>query len=629
MNIICGLCGREIVIADGTAYGQHIRCPYCGRKFEYGINGGKRIGKHPLTVKGIGVHPIYYTLAILVAGIMIIVIMMLYHSQKIASMQREEWMRQREFERREMEGQRIVALKDVEDKRSAKLQEASKEVEIKDKKWTRDNDIVNKGKIVETMSMGRDNDKGNANSDVHRLALNGRPAKSAANDCLGVDKQQMKERVGQKGDFRGAQENAASERMADSKVLCATNSADKHIEMASQIANSKNDTNTQTYQSSKDMVATVECESESIATGFLCEMEGRKYFVTNKHVVKNPGSIRAMFQDGFTLNFEGGKVMESAKNRDLVRFEVKVDRECLKIADDVPKIGEEVEFYGNAKGGGVITVTAGKILAIGQEEIEIDSPIQGGNSGSPLIRISDGMVVGVTTCSRSNFHNIIPNFKDPSVLSFLNYPDKSLIGTRYDPRVKATREFAVRFTSVQWQQLKYWKFMQMVNAEEDMMRFIEILDAVCNDTRMVLEHQLPEWKFKGNEYLNYELSRIAGADNAVQNCYDKYEMMKLKNKDDKYGSVGQYNYLEFKHIIEVIRDKKVAALKVRLEVMKKVLKKARTMEFVDCKKRDRIVNMLDAYIRYYEHKNRMQLRGLGLQLPNNPLPPPLKRGRRL
>ncbi|MBQ0032042.1 MAG: hypothetical protein KBT68_04485 [bacterium] len=35
MNIKCGLCGKDIVVADGLADGQHILCPYCGGKSEY------------------------------------------------------------------------------------------------------------------------------------------------------------------------------------------------------------------------------------------------------------------------------------------------------------------------------------------------------------------------------------------------------------------------------------------------------------------------------------------------------------------------------------------------------------------------------------------------------------------
>lgn len=35
MNIKCGLCGKDIVVADGLADGQHVQCPYCGGKSEY------------------------------------------------------------------------------------------------------------------------------------------------------------------------------------------------------------------------------------------------------------------------------------------------------------------------------------------------------------------------------------------------------------------------------------------------------------------------------------------------------------------------------------------------------------------------------------------------------------------
>ena len=35
MNIKCGLCGKDIVVADELTEGQHVLCPYCGGKSEY------------------------------------------------------------------------------------------------------------------------------------------------------------------------------------------------------------------------------------------------------------------------------------------------------------------------------------------------------------------------------------------------------------------------------------------------------------------------------------------------------------------------------------------------------------------------------------------------------------------
>lgn len=35
MNIKCGICGQEIVIADNVADGQHVKCPICGEKTEF------------------------------------------------------------------------------------------------------------------------------------------------------------------------------------------------------------------------------------------------------------------------------------------------------------------------------------------------------------------------------------------------------------------------------------------------------------------------------------------------------------------------------------------------------------------------------------------------------------------
>ena len=37
MTIKCGLCGKDVVVADGLADGQHVLCPFCGGKFSYEV----------------------------------------------------------------------------------------------------------------------------------------------------------------------------------------------------------------------------------------------------------------------------------------------------------------------------------------------------------------------------------------------------------------------------------------------------------------------------------------------------------------------------------------------------------------------------------------------------------------
>lgn len=37
MEIKCELCGKQIVVGDDIVSGQHVRCPFCGEKFSYGV----------------------------------------------------------------------------------------------------------------------------------------------------------------------------------------------------------------------------------------------------------------------------------------------------------------------------------------------------------------------------------------------------------------------------------------------------------------------------------------------------------------------------------------------------------------------------------------------------------------
>lgn len=370
----------------------------------------------------------------------------------------------------------------------------------------------------------------------------------------------------------------------------------------------KSDTNTRTYQMVRDKVATIKGKfvdgRAGMGTGFLCEMNGVKYLVTNRHVANQRGKITALFQDGRKLSFTPDSRVEMAVNRDLVRFVVKTDHDCLKVADGVPNIGDEVEFYGNAGGKGVITVTAGKILAVGQENIEIDSQIQGGNSGSPLVRVSDGKVVGVTTLSTFNRLD----------------GDPSKVGTRYDPNVKLTREFAVRFTGIEWQVMNYGKFLKWVNMREDLYRFVfGVIENVCFKSKlMVYKSDLPDLKFKGMVQLNDQLMKIAECDENLKKARDRYDEMVLRNRDMKPGSIGYKKKVDFDSAIAAIKDKTVVSYRIRPTVISRVLTLVKGALLTE-EERTELAEHLEGKLRDYTEQNRMQLKGLDLpNIPPNP-----------
>jgi len=135
-------------------------------------------------------------------------------------------------------------------------------------------------------------------------------------------------------------------------------------------------------------------------SGFFISPDG--YAVTNNHVVDKAESVEITTDDGRTLT---AKVIGTDPRTDLAL--IKVDGESnlpfAKLAEVSPRIGDWVLAVGNPFGLGG-TVTAGIVSARGRDIgagpyddfIQIDAPVNKGNSGGPTFDV-DGNVVGVNT----------------------------------------------------------------------------------------------------------------------------------------------------------------------------------------------------------------------------------------
>ena len=140
---------------------------------------------------------------------------------------------------------------------------------------------------------------------------------------------------------------------------------------------------------------------EARGSGFIISADG--YIVTNNHVVKNATSVSVTLDDGTTLK---AKVVGHDAGTDIALLKVKPSAKLSFIqlgeSDDVQP-GEWVIAVGNPYGLGG-SVTAGIVSARGRDIgdgpyesfIQVDAPINRGNSGGPLIT-QDGKVVGVNT----------------------------------------------------------------------------------------------------------------------------------------------------------------------------------------------------------------------------------------
>src|SRR5215468_2829235 len=134
-------------------------------------------------------------------------------------------------------------------------------------------------------------------------------------------------------------------------------------------------------------------------SGFFISADG--YAVTNNHVINNAKTVQVITDDGRNLP---AKVIGVDPNTDLAL--IKVDGHnfpFVKFADREPRTGDWVIAVGNPFGLGN-TVTAGVVSARGRDIgsgpyddfIQIDAPINKGNSGGPAFDIT-GNVIGVNT----------------------------------------------------------------------------------------------------------------------------------------------------------------------------------------------------------------------------------------
>jgi len=135
-------------------------------------------------------------------------------------------------------------------------------------------------------------------------------------------------------------------------------------------------------------------------SGFFISADG--FAVTNNHVVEKAESVEVTTDDGKTYT---AKVIGTDPKTDiaLIKIEGRNDFPFVSLAEKAPRIGDWVLAVGNPFGLGG-TVTAGIVSARGRDIgagpyddfIQIDAPVNKGNSGGPTFDV-DGNVIGVNT----------------------------------------------------------------------------------------------------------------------------------------------------------------------------------------------------------------------------------------
>jgi serine protease Do len=140
--------------------------------------------------------------------------------------------------------------------------------------------------------------------------------------------------------------------------------------------------------------------SMALGSGFFISSDG--YVVTNNHVVDNSSDFTVVTADGTEYH---AKLIGKDDRTDLALLKVSSDKQMpyVKFSEDPIRVGQWIVAVGNPFGLGG-TVTAGIVSATGREIgsgpydnfIQIDAPVNHGNSGGPTFNLK-GEVIGINT----------------------------------------------------------------------------------------------------------------------------------------------------------------------------------------------------------------------------------------
>ena len=138
-----------------------------------------------------------------------------------------------------------------------------------------------------------------------------------------------------------------------------------------------------------------------IGSGFVVDADG--YIVTSNHVIAGAETVTVILDDGIRLDAE---IVGGDKRTDLALLKVESGEPLPTVnfaADDSTRVGDWVVAIGNPFGVGK-TATFGIVSARArgtgvnpyEDHLQIDAPINSGNSGGPTVNLH-GEVIGVNT----------------------------------------------------------------------------------------------------------------------------------------------------------------------------------------------------------------------------------------
>jgi hypothetical protein len=137
--------------------------------------------------------------------------------------------------------------------------------------------------------------------------------------------------------------------------------------------------------------------AEGEASGCLVLYQGKIRLVTNAHVLSEMPDARFSRIDSQEVPTGPFSYADGA---DLAVADQNACTEGIEMMTDVDKevsVGDDIVVLGNSLGSDVVTVIPGKVTGLGPDLVEVDAKFVQGNSGSPIIHVKTGKMIGIAT----------------------------------------------------------------------------------------------------------------------------------------------------------------------------------------------------------------------------------------
>lgn len=138
-----------------------------------------------------------------------------------------------------------------------------------------------------------------------------------------------------------------------------------------------------------------------VGNGFACRMGTQTWLFSNAHLLA--GNRQPVFA---LLNGEllTPHLIEAAASSDIIRSPLaKAPEHVFEAVPDVAsvvQIGDGVMVLGNSLAGGVVASWRGVVTGIGPDRVEVNASFAPETSGSPILHLKTGKVIGVATYFR-------------------------------------------------------------------------------------------------------------------------------------------------------------------------------------------------------------------------------------